>query len=156
MHKIQTTIDIKASVQRVYDFILAPRHLPGVWHSLLEVSHVVTRPGPVYDYDFVYKMAGVHMKGHTTTEEAQPGRLLRTRSEGAILSTFRWTFQGLDGAGTRLTCDVEYAIPTPVIGKIAEAISVKLNRREAETTLANIKDVMEHSTATVAAGAPAH
>jgi hypothetical protein len=43
-----------------------------------------------------------------------------------------------------------------VIGKIAEAISVKLNRREAETTLANIKDVMEHSTATVAAGAPAH
>jgi len=44
-------------------------------------------------------------------------------------------------------------MPVPVIGKIAEAILVKLNKREAETILANLKDMLEHSPAGVGVGA---
>ena len=156
MHKLSASIDIKAPVQRVYDFVSQPKNLPNVWSSLLEVSNVAPGRGGSYDFDWVYKMAGVHMKGHTKVSEAQPGKLLVTRAEGAIESTFRWTFAGLDGSGTRLTCEVDYTIPAPLLGKIAEAITVKLNKREQETTLANIKDVMEHEPAGVAARAPAH
>jgi uncharacterized membrane protein len=156
MHKVQRTIDIKAPVQRVYDFIAQPTNLPGIWPSMVEVSNVVTRSGDARDFDWVYKMAGVRLKGHTTTEETRPGAFLRTRTEGAIQSTFRWTFKGLDGMGTKLTCEVEYTIPVPVLGKIGEALVAKLNEREMETTLANLKDVMEHGTAGIAASAPAH
>ena len=144
MHQYRETVEIKAPVQQVYDFINQPTNLPGVWPSLIEVSNVVPRAGG-HDWDWTYKMLGVRLKGHTKLEEAQPGRLLRTMSEGAIVSSFRWTFQGLNGSGTRLTCEIDYTMPTPVIGKLAEALAVKLNKREADALLANIKEVMEHA-----------
>ena len=155
MHKIQRTIDIKAPVQRVYDFLTQPANLPGIWPSMMEVSNVVTTSPGASDFDWVYKMAGLHLKGHTKAVEAQTNRLLHTRSEGAIQSTFRWTFGGLDGSGTKLTCAVEYTIPVPVIGRLGEAVVAKLNEREMEHVLANLRDVMEHGAAGVAAGAPA-
>jgi len=156
MHKIQRTIDISASAQRVYDFVIQPKNLPGVLPSLIEVSNVVAGTGGGSDYDWIYKMVGVHLKGHTTIEQAQPGKLLRHRGDGAIQSTWRWTFQGHDGAGMKLTCEVEYTIPVPVLGKLAEALVVKLNIREMETMLANVKDMVEHGAASAGAGASAH
>ena len=157
MHKIQRTIDIKAPVQRVYEFLTQPANLPSFWPSMVEVTNVVTRAADTRDFDWVYKMAGVRLKGHTNCEEVKAPNLLVTRSEGAVSSTFRWTFKGLDGAGTKLTCEVEYTIPVPVLGKIGEALIAKINEREMETTLSNLKDVMEHTATTgVAIGAPAH
>jgi len=154
MHKFQVSTDIKASPERVFDFIAQPRNLPGVWPSLIEVSSVVTRPDGSSDYDWIYKMAGVQLKGHTTVDEADPGELLRTHTEGAIQSAFRWICRSEDGAGTRLTVEVEYTLPVPVVGKVVEAIIVRLNHREGETMLANIKDVLEHGAAGIAAGSP--
>ena len=45
-----------------------------------------------------------------------------------------------------LSLDVAYTIPTPVIGKLAEAIIAKINERDLEAMLENLKDVMEHAT----------
>jgi hypothetical protein len=39
--------------------------------------------------------------------------------------------------------DIEYTIPIPVIGKIAEKIVLKRNEREADLAMANIKENME-------------
>ncbi|MGZ4811054.1 MAG: SRPBCC family protein, partial [Thermoanaerobaculia bacterium] len=155
MQKHQRTVDIKAPAQRVYDFVAQPRNLPGVWPSMVAVSNVVAGASGGYDFDWEYKMAGVHLKGHTKVEEDQPGKLFRTRTEGTIESTFRWTFRS-DGAGMKLSCEVEYTIPVPVLGKLAEVVVAKINEREMETTLANIKDVMEHAKAGVATGAHPH
>ncbi len=154
MQRIRKTIEIKAQAQRVFDFITQPTNLPTIWPNLVEVSNVVTKGGGYHEFDWVYKMAGLHFKGHAKTEEAQPGKLSRVRNEGAIPSTFIWTFQGLDGTGTRLTCEVEYTIPVPVLGKLAEVVVAKMNEREAETLLANLKDMLE-GTATAAVGAHA-
>jgi hypothetical protein len=120
------------------------------------VSNVVARGGGAHDFDWVYKMAGVKFKGHAKTEEAQPCKLVRVRNEVGIPSTFRWSYEGLNGSGTRLTLDVEYTIPMPVLGKLAEALIAKLNERDADALLANLKDVMESVSTGVAAGAPAH
>lgn len=151
MQRIRKTIEIKAQAQRVFDFITQPTNLPAVWPNLVEVSNVVTKPGGYHEFDWVYKMAGLHFKGHAKTEEAVPGKLSRVRNEGAIPSTFIWTFQGLDGSGTRLTCEVEYTIPVPVLGKLAENLVMKMNEREAETLLQNMKDTLESTTAVAAA-----
>ncbi|MFI5299451.1 MAG: SRPBCC family protein [Polyangiales bacterium] len=155
MHTIQRTIEIKAPIERVFEFITQPNNLPRVWPSLVSVSNVVTKPGGYFEYDSIYKMAGVHLKLHTKTEDAQPNKLLRVRTEGGIEATFRWTFRGLDGTGSKVTCEVEYTIPVPVLGKVAEVLVMKLNEREMDITFANIKDALEHAGAKVAVGATA-
>lgn len=60
------------------------------------------------------------------------------------------------GSGTRLSLTVEYTMPIPVIGKIAEAVAAKINERDLDTMLANLKDVMGHGTVSVGVGAHAH
>jgi uncharacterized membrane protein len=149
MHKIERTIDIKAPVQSVYDFLVEPENLPSIWPNLVAVSNIVPKSGGAYDFDWVYKMGGLHFKGRTKVEEAKPGRLARYRNEGGIPSTFLWNFSGLDGQGARVTVVVEYRIPTPVVGKIVEALAAKMNERDFDAMLANLKDVMEHAAAAV-------
>jgi len=157
MRKFTRTIDIKAPVQRVYDYLCQPTNLPGIWPNMVSVSNVVPGMGGAHDFDWVFKMVGHQFKGHSKVEEAQPAKLARYRNEGGIPSTFVWTYAGLDGSGTRLTVDVEYTIPTPVIGKIAEVLAAKITERDFEHMLANLKDLMEHGVAAgVAVAAPAH
>ena len=127
MHKIQRTIEIKAPVQRVYDFLNQPTNLPSIWPNMVSVSNIVARTGGAHDFDWIFKMAGVQFKGHAKVEEALPGKLARFRNESGIPSTFLWTYTGLDGSGTKLKLEVEYTMPTPVIGKIAEVLVAKLN-----------------------------
>jgi uncharacterized membrane protein len=143
MKKITRTIDVKASPQRIFEFLTQPENLPGVWPRLVSVSNIVSRGEGVNDFDWVYKMAHLPFKGRSTTEEARPGKMLRVRNAGGIESTFRWTFEGLDGAGTRITMEAEYAIPQTLIGKVAESIITKSSERDAETLLHNVKDVIE-------------
>ena len=148
MKKIKRTIQIKAPVQRVYDFLTQPTNLTSIWPNMVSVSNVVPSKGGAHDFDWEFKMVGFHFKGHAKTEEAQPGKLVRLRNEAGIPSTFLWTYEGLDGAGTRLSLDLEYTIPAPVIGKLAEVLVAKMNERDIDTLLANLKDVMEAGIAT--------
>jgi uncharacterized membrane protein len=156
MRKIQRTIDIKAPAQRVYDFLNTPANLPSIWPNLVSVSNVVDSAGGAHDFDWVFKMAGIPFQGHTKAEEAQAGRLARFRNEGGIPSTLVWTYTGLDGSGMRLTVEVEYTIPTPVIGKLAEALVARMNENDFDALLANLKDVMEHPSVADTAAPRAH
>jgi len=65
-----------------------------------------------------------------------------TESKGGIVSTWTWTFQPHDN-GTRLSVVVDYTIPIPVLGKIAEAFVLRQNEREADLAMANIKERLE-------------
>jgi len=154
MKRIQRTITIKAPAQRVFEFLAQPTNLLSIWPSMIEVSNIQALPTGGSEYDWVYKMAGVHLKGHTKTTEYKDGKLLVTKSEGGVVSTFNWKFEGLNGGETRFTSEIEYTIPVPVIGKVAEALVAKLNEREADTFHANLKDVMEHGTATTLPARP--
>jgi hypothetical protein len=65
-----------------------------------------------------------------------------THATKGIPSTFVWAYQPEDD-GTKLTMEVEYTVPIPLLGKLAEAFIVKQNEYEAECTLANLKARME-------------
>ena len=91
MRRIHGTIDIRAPVQRVYEFLNQPSNLPGVWPHMVSVSNIVPREGGASDFDWVFKMGGVHFKGHAFVEQARPGEYVRFRTEGGIPSTFVWT-----------------------------------------------------------------
>jgi hypothetical protein len=42
-----------------------------------------------------------------------------------------------------VTFVAEYVVPVPLLGRLAEAVIVKVNEHETETLLANLKATME-------------
>ena len=64
------------------------------------------------------------------------------KTKGGVESTQTWMFQP-EAGGTKVTFEVEYTVPIPLLGKLAEAIIVKMNDREGELLLANLKARME-------------
>lgn len=86
-------------------------------------------------------MAGIHLKG-TTAHEYVENKSVISKTEGGVKSTLTWTFEPANG-GTKVTLEVEYTVPIPVLGKLAEAIVVKLNDHEGDIIMANLKSRME-------------
>ncbi|NIM05420.1 MAG: hypothetical protein GTN65_07365, partial [Armatimonadetes bacterium] len=106
---------------------------------MLEVKDVEELPNGGAKYNWVYKMAGVRLEGASETTEYAPNERIVVRSKGGIESTLAYDYQR-EGDGTRLTVSVDYKIPIPLVGKLAESFILKLNEREAETVLGNLKD----------------
>lgn len=64
------------------------------------------------------------------------------KSTGGILSTWTWTFKPENGK-TLVNLVVEYTIPVPVLGKVAEQLVLRQNEREADLAITNLKERLE-------------
>ena len=142
MAKITKSILINAPVEKVFQYHSDSTNQPEYWPSMIEVKDVKRLPGGGANFDWVYKMAGVRLKGSTATTEYVKNERIVTKSKGGIDSTFVYEYKP-EGEGTRLTVEADYVVPVPVLGKLAEALIIKLNEREADSTLANLKDRLE-------------
>ena len=142
MPHISKSIEINAPVSEVFAFMARPEHLPEIWPSMLEVSNLEVQPDGAASYDWVYKMAGMRFHGHSETIEHQTDRLVVMKNETGIPSTFRWSYQGRDDT-TQVTVEIDYEIPGAVLGRLAEPFIRKLNEREADTLLVNLKTRLE-------------
>jgi uncharacterized protein YndB with AHSA1/START domain len=140
--KVKKDIVINAPPAKIFGFIGQPTNLPEFWPSLLEVRDVEQLPDGRYRYNWTYKMAGMRFEGDTEFAETVPNQRIVSENGGGIKSTIAWIVQP-EGAGTRVTFDAEYTVPIPLLGKLAEAIIVRQNDREAEVLLKNLKDRME-------------
>ena len=136
------SIKINAPVEKVYDFMLNPETLPEIWPSLVEVKNIKELPNGGYSWDFVYKMAGMRLSGSSEQIEVVPNERTVSQTTGGIKSTITWTYQP-EGDGTNVTSNVEYTVPVPLLGKLADSIIVKMNQNEQEVVLANLKARME-------------
>jgi hypothetical protein len=87
-------------------------------------------------------MMGIHLKGKTEVIEHVANQRLTFKTTGGIASTWTWTFTG-EPNKTRLNLIVEYTVPVPVLGKIAERLVLRQNEREADLAMANIKERLE-------------
>jgi len=141
MAKIVKSITMKAPVEKVYDYICEPTNLPEIWPSLVEIKDVQKLPSGGTKERWVYKMAGIRLEGISESEDTENQRIV-TKTRGGVESTIIWMFQP-EAGGTKVTLEVEYTVPIPVLGKLAEAIIVKINEHEVELILANLKSRME-------------
>jgi uncharacterized protein YndB with AHSA1/START domain len=141
MATIKKSININAPVEKVFED-LTPEHLPEVWPSLVEVNNIQELPNGGFSWDWVYKMAGMRFTGSSEHTEVVPNERTVTLSTGGIDSTITWEYQPVDG-GTKFTTTVEYKVPIPLLGKLAESIIVKMNENESNVLLANVKAMME-------------
>ena len=142
MVRIERNILINAPVEKVFAYHSDPKNSPEYWPSFQEVKDIESLPNGGNKYNWVYKMAGIRLNGSTTTTEFEENKLLSIKSEGGIDSTFSYTYQ-TEGDGTRLNLVVEYTVPIPVLGKLAESFILKMNEREADTVMANLKGLLE-------------
>jgi uncharacterized protein YndB with AHSA1/START domain len=142
MPKIEKTITIHAPVEKVFAYWTDPAKVPEFWPSVVEVKDVQKLPNGGNSFRWVYKMAGMRFEGSSEDVEFVPNQRTVTEGRGGIENTMRVTFEPEDG-GTKLTFGIEYHVPVPLLGKLAEAAIVKLNQNEIQLMLANWKAMME-------------
>ncbi len=141
MPRVHKSIEIKAPLKEVYDYIDNPETNPEWLMSMVEV-HNITGSGVGRHFDWTYKMAGIPLKGESTCTEDIPEKHIVVKTKGGVEST--WTFDLEPRKNyTVLNLDIDYRIPVPVLGKLAEKILLKRNEREAEMDLMNIKEKLE-------------
>ena len=87
-------------------------------------------------------MAGIRLEGTSEDIEYVANQRVVSKTKDGFESTWTWTFRP-EAGGTKLTLEIEYTVPIPVLGKLAEAFIVKANERETNSVLANLKDRME-------------
>ena len=141
MAKLTKSITINAPVEKVFDYISDSANLPEIWPSLVEMKDIKHLPDGRTTDRWKYKMAGMHLEGTSTTEYVENKSVI-SNTEGGVKSTQIWTFEPADG-GTKATFEVEYTVPIPLLGKLAEAIVVKMNDHEGDIIMANLKSRME-------------
>jgi uncharacterized membrane protein len=141
MAKIHRSIEIKAPVKDVYTYIDDPEKDLEWMTNMIEVKNV-TGSGVGRHFDWTYKLIGIPFKGETTCTEDVPEKRIVVETKGGIEST--WTFKLEPRKDiTVLDLDIDYKIPVPVLGKLAEKVLLKRNERETEMSLTNIKEKLE-------------
>lgn len=142
MKTLERSIVIAAPPEKVFSYLDEPQNLPEIWPSLVEVTNVAELADGGHSFHWLYKMAGRRFEGDTETVAYELNKHFVTKSTGQIPSTYDWEFVPENGS-TRLDVKVEYEIPETLFGKFAEPFIVKLNEREADTFIGNLKDRFE-------------
>lgn len=142
MAKVERSVLIQAPVEKVFSFAADPSHLPEFWPSMMEVSDIQPLPSGGHRFHWVYQMAGMRFEGMSDDVEYMSNQQLVQKAKGGIQSTINWTFLP-EAGGTQVTFLADYIVPVPLLGRLAEAVIVKVNDHEAEVLLANLKARME-------------
>ena len=140
MVSVRKSVVISAPPDRVFDYVTEPSTMAEWLTKMVEVRDIVGA-GEGQQYEWTYKYAGLLLRGQSVVVQHVPNRLAVSQSIGMIGST--WTFRvEPHEEGSTLTIEVEYSVPIPVLGKIAEHVAVRLDARDLETSLSNVQDML--------------
>ena len=134
MVAVDKEVVVNASVERVFSYISEPGNLPEIWPSLMEIKAVQSLPIGGYRFRWAYEM---RFRGTGEYTEMVPNQWFVIETKGGIKSKITWTCR-LKEDKTRVTFTIEYTVPIPLLGKIAEAIIVKMNDQEGDVMMANL------------------
>ncbi|MDP2180975.1 MAG: SRPBCC family protein [Actinomycetota bacterium] len=138
------SVVVHAPVERVFTYLDDPMHLPEIWPSLMEITDVHSLANGGHTNRWTYKMAGMRLKGTSEDVEHIANERIVSKSKGGIDSTQTWMVQP-EGDDTKVTFKVDYTIPVPVLGKLAEAAIIKLNDHEGDVIVANLRTILEEA-----------
>jgi ligand-binding SRPBCC domain-containing protein len=137
------SILIHAPPDEVFAYVDEPSELPTWLPSMVEVRNVVGT-GLGQQYEYTYKMAGLLLRGQNVVIEHVPNERGLHQVIGMISALWEYSVEPHE-EGTVLNIEVEYSIPIPVLGKLAERLAIKQNAASFELALVNVKDVIEAS-----------
>ena len=132
---------IHAPLEDVFSYVDDPNQLPTWLPGMVEVRDVIGT-GQGQQYEYTYKMAGVLLRGQNVVIEHVPNERGVHQVIGMISALWDYSVEP-HAHGTLLNLEVEYAVPIPVLGRLAERLAIKQNAASFELALVNVKDVME-------------
>jgi uncharacterized membrane protein len=141
MAKIARKSTVNAPVAKVFSYISNPTNQLEWLPSITNVRDV-NGEGTGQTFSWTYKMAGLPLKGKTETVDYSENKRIGLKTTGGVRSTWNWAFSGA-GDKTEIELTIEYTVPVPVLGKLAEKLVTRQNGREATLAMANIKSRME-------------
>lgn len=137
------SILIHAPPGEVFAYVDDPSELPTWLPNMAEVRNVLGT-GLGQQYEYTYKMAGLLLRGQNIIIEHVPNQRGVHQIIGTISALWEYSVEP-HGEGTVFNLEVEYSIPVPVLGKLAEHVAIRQNARSFELSLMNVKDLMEAS-----------
>ena len=141
MIKHRNTIEIDAPVSEVFAYVNDPRTLCE-WAISMPATRSVVGEGEGQQYEWSFKWVGVPLRGQAVIVEYVHNQ--HAVHQGIGMFEVLWAnFVEPDNRGTKLTMEVEYAIPVPVLGKLAERLLVRRNERNLQSALLNLKEKLE-------------
>jgi hypothetical protein len=143
MASIDKELMIKAPPEKIYNFVIKSSNLTKLWPSLVEITNEKLLPNGGYCASFKYKMAGIYLKGKSECIEVVPNKWFSVKINGAVNCTITWTFRTKDNIQTKVTITIDYHVSLPVINRLAENIIFKMNERESEVVLDNLREILE-------------
>jgi uncharacterized membrane protein len=141
MAKVKRSIIVNAPVEKVYNYLADQKSQADWIPSTVEVWDV-SEPKVGASFKWKYKMAGILLEGESTVIELVPNKRIGTQTKGAVASNWLFILEAKDG-GVEVELNIEYTIPIPVLGKVAERIVLKRNEREADLAMENLKTILE-------------
>ena len=141
MIKSELSTVIDAPPEKVFSRLDDPKNRVEEFPGVLEVKDI-TGEGVGKQFRLVYKMFGMRFETEFTRTEYVLNERIASKVKGGITGKNLVTMEPHNG-GTKMTYTVEYTVPIPLVGKIAEKLLKKQNEREAEVFLSNLKARLE-------------
>ena len=141
MAQVRKNITINAPLEKVFSYVGDPMNQLEQLPGMTDVREIAGE-GVGRRFSWTYKMMGMSFKGKTEVIDYVSNERYVIRSTGGIQSTWTWTFQP-ETSGTLLSLTVEYTIPVPLLGKVAERLVLQQNEREAHMAMTNLKERLE-------------
>jgi uncharacterized membrane protein len=141
MTKIISAIEIGAPVEKVFAYAADPMMTPEWIVGVMEASDVIGS-GKGLRFSYTYKMLGIPFQGQTERVGYALNERIVDESTGGIPSTLTWTFTPYE-SGTKVEVEIDYTIPVPVLGKMAEKLVMRRNEREVDMWMENLKERLE-------------
>ena len=136
--RVEKEVTVHAPLEQVFGYVGDPSNLPEFWPSVMEIKDIQLLPNGGYRSRWVYKMAGMRFEGMGEYTEIVQNQWFVINTKGGVRSSITWTFR-FRGDITRVTLTIEYKVPIPLLGKLAEAIIVKMNDQEGDLIMANLQ-----------------
>jgi hypothetical protein len=141
MKSWKNSIVVHAARDRVFAYLDDPMNIAAWLPQAVEIHNVIGT-GAGQQFEWTAKMAGILLRGQSTIIEHVPNRRALHQSIGMVTSTLGYCVEPHE-EGAELTLEVEYDVPIPLIGKLAENILVRRNAREFDLALVTVKETLE-------------
>jgi len=142
MPKADKEVWVEAPIEKIFGYIHEPSNWPEFWPSLMEIKDIQQLPNGGHSGRWAYKMLGMRFAGTAECTQIVPHRFFVIESKGGIRGTIAWTFRSWENK-TRVTLTIEYKVPIPLLGKLAETIIQKMNEHEGDLIMANLQAILE-------------
>ena len=141
-HNLKCEIDIHAPRDKVFAYVIDPQHLPEWMPHMVEDKNVSGGPGVGTTWDYYYAFAGTNHRGSSHMTEFEQDRAVAVRAEGDLASEWHFQFEPADES-THLKVEVDYDMPTALLGKIELQILRRLHINDGNHALENLKAHLE-------------